>query len=137
MDRLQKSFSLTIRFSEIDAMRVVWHGAYAKYFEDAREVFGQEYNLGYQLIESYGYYAPIVDLSIQYKRPLRYGMKPQMTISYCPVEAAKIVFEYDIVDADSNDLIARGRSVQVFTDLSHQLILQNPPFYEAWKKRFL
>ena len=30
-----------IRFSEVDSMGVVWHGNYAKYFEDAREEFGR------------------------------------------------------------------------------------------------
>lgn len=48
---LQSSLRFRIRFSEIDAMRVVWHGAYAKYFEDAREQFGKDYGLDYLLIE--------------------------------------------------------------------------------------
>ena len=61
-------------------MRVVWHGAYAKYFEDAREYFGQQFDLGYLLIEQEGYFAPIVDLQFQYKQPLRYAMEPEITI---------------------------------------------------------
>lgn len=32
--------TLTIRFSEVDSMGIVWHGSYALYFEDAREAFG-------------------------------------------------------------------------------------------------
>ena len=28
-------------------MNVVWHGAYPLYFEDAREQFGADYDLGY------------------------------------------------------------------------------------------
>ena len=38
--------SFDIRFSEVDSMGVVWHGNYAKYFEDAREEFGRKYDLG-------------------------------------------------------------------------------------------
>ena len=59
---LKASLDFKIRFSEIDAMRVVWHGAYAKYFEDAREFFGKKYNLGYELIEQNGYYKKLNDM---------------------------------------------------------------------------
>ena len=65
-------------------MRVVWHGAYAKYFEDAREYFGEAYGIGYKVIEKNGYFAPLVDLSFQYKKPLTYGMTPEITITYQP-----------------------------------------------------
>lgn len=134
MNQLQVSYTFNIRFSEIDAMRVVWHGSYAKYFEDAREVFGQKYGLGYQLIEKSGYYAPIVDLTFHYRKPIRYGMTPVMTITYQPTEAAKIVFDYEIRESLDGDLIASGQSIQVFMDLDYNLVLLTPPFYERWKK---
>ena len=44
---LKASKSLEIRFSEVDSMKVVWHGSYALYFEDAREAFGEKYDLRY------------------------------------------------------------------------------------------
>ena len=30
---------IIVRFSEVDSMRIVWHGNYLKYFEDGRESF--------------------------------------------------------------------------------------------------
>ena len=64
---LRASKELEIRFSEIDMMNVVWHGAYALYFEDAREVFGAKYDLTYMGYVNHGYYAPIVEQTIQYR----------------------------------------------------------------------
>jgi acyl-CoA thioester hydrolase len=113
---LQSSLRFRIRFSEIDAMRVVWHGAYAKYFEDAREQFGKDFGLDYLLIEKNGFYAPIVDLSFQYKQPLRYGMGPEIVITYRPVEAAKIIFDYEIHGAADEGVFVTGHSIQVFMD---------------------
>lgn len=136
MNTLQSTIQFKIRFSEVDAMRVVWHGAYAKYFEDAREYFGQHYDLGYELIEKNGYFAPVVDLSFQYKLPLRYGMQPELTITYRPTEAAKIVFDYEIRDPESDTVMTTGRSVQVFMDKDYQLVWESPAFFEAWKKRW-
>lgn len=134
MKQLQTTYSFRIRFSEIDAMKVVWHGAYAKYFEDAREAFGSEYGLGYQHIVDNGYYVPIVELSVKYKKSLRYGMTPIMTITYKPTDAAKIVFDYEIRDGETGDVVVTGRTVQMFVDLDYELVLINPPFFEEWKK---
>ena len=134
---LSTTLKFKIRFSEIDAMRVVWHGAYAKYFEDAREYFGQQFDLGYLLIEQEGYFAPIVDLQFSYKQPLRYGMEPEITITYHPTEAAKIVFDYEIRDTATQAVMVTGRSVQVFMDHDYQLVLYTPAFYQAWKDRYI
>ena len=53
-------------------------------FRRCREAFGDKYGLGYLLIFNSGYYAPLVDLSFQYKKPLVYGMHPRVDIIYRP-----------------------------------------------------
>ena len=133
---LRASKELEIRFSEIDMMNVVWHGAYALYFEDAREVFGAKYDLTYMGYVNHGYYAPIVEQTIQYKKPIRYGMRPRIDIIYRPTISAKVIFDYEIHDTVDESLIATGHSVQVFMDLQYQLVWDNPPFYLEWKKRW-
>ena len=47
MKELRTEIELTIRFSETDAMGVVWHGNYLKFFEDAREYFGHKFGMSY------------------------------------------------------------------------------------------
>ena len=125
------------RFSEVDSMNIVWHGSYPLYFEDAREAFGAKYELGYLLMFGHGYYAPLVELSFQYKRPIVYGMDCRVEITYRPTDAAKIIFDYEIYDVKENLLLAVGHSVQVFMDRNYQLCWMNPEFYEQWKKKWL
>lgn len=126
-----------IRFSEVDSMGVVWHGHYAIYFEDAREEFGRKYDLGYLMMYDKGFFEPLVDLSFKYKKPLIYGMKPEITITYRPSDAAKIIFDYEIRDSKTGEVYVTGHSVQVFMDkTNYQLVLTNPAFYEEWKKRW-
>src|SRR5574344_928206 len=113
---LTASKNIDIRCSEVDSMNFVWHGSYSLYFEDAREAFGAKYGLGYLLIFDSGYYAPLVDLSFQFKRPIVYGMRVRIEALYRPTDAAKIVFDYNIYDIKTNELLATGHSVQVFLD---------------------
>lgn len=133
---LTASKTFDIRFSEVDSMNVVWHGNYAIYFEDAREEFGRKFDLGYLTMYGKGYYAPLVELSFKYKSPIIYGMKPEITITYTPTEAAKIVFDYEIRDTVSGRTLATGRSVQVFMTLDYKMVLTNPEFFVRWKKRW-
>lgn len=132
---ITKSFD--IRFSEVDSMGVVWHGHYAIYFEDAREEFGRKYDLGYLMMYDKGFFEPIVELTIKYKRPMIYGMKPEIYLVYRPTDSAKIIFDYEIRDSITKEIFVTGHSVQVFMDKNtHQLVLNNPDFYEEWKKRW-
>jgi len=136
MKELKTSKVIDIRFSEVDSMKIVWHGSYPLYFEDAREAFGKKYGLEYMDIYGNGFYAPLVDLSFKYKKPITYGMRPEITITYRETDAAKIVFDYEITDTQTGDLLATGHSVQVFMDMDYQLVWYTPQFYEEWKKRW-
>ncbi len=136
MTTLQASKQIDVRFSEVDSMNVVWHGSYALYFEDAREAFGAKYGLEYMTIAAAGCFAPLVDLSFRYLRPIVYGMHCRVDIFYRPTEAAKIVFDYEIRDTQTNALIATGHSVQAFMDREYRLLWYRPDFYTAWQKRW-
>lgn len=136
MRQLKTSKTFDVRFSEVDSMNVVWHGSYPLYFEDAREAFGAEYGLDYMGYFDHGYFAPLVELTFHYKKPIRYGMRPRIDIIYRPTEAAKVVFDYEIYDPADGSLLATGHSVQVFMDTNYQLVWDNPEFYLEWKRRW-
>ncbi len=135
MNDLKAIKEIEVRFSEVDSMGIVWHGSYAKYFEDAREEFGKTYNLGYLRIFGEGFYAPLVNLDFSYKRPLVYGDKALVEVTFKNTEAAKICFEYKIHCKKDGALIATGSSVQVFLDKNYQLVWNNPDFYQQWKEK--
>ncbi|MDR3253036.1 MAG: acyl-CoA thioesterase [Tannerella sp.] len=132
---LRASKEIEVRFSEVDAMNIVWHGSYALYFEDAREEFGRVFGLSYRLYIEHRTPAPLVKLNFRYIKPLLHGQRARVDIIYRNTPAAKICFDYEIHLADDDSLIATGSSTQVFIDSDHNLIWTNPPFYEEWKKQ--
>lgn len=135
MKKLTTTKEIEVRFSEVDSMGIVWHGAYSLYFEDAREEFGLKYDLGYKRIFAEGFYAPLVELDFSYKKPLVHGDKAIIEITYINTDAAKICFEYKVVLSKDKSLIATGNSVQVFLDDKYVLVWNNPEFYLNWKKK--
>lgn len=128
----------TVRFSEVDSMKVVWHGEYVRYFEDGREAFGRKYpGVGYAAFYDNGYMAPIVDMQLQYITPLTLDDVAVIETRYIDSETAKLCFEYIIHRQSDGALIARGSTVQVFIDKDGVMQLTNPAFIEEWKKRWL
>lgn len=134
---LQVEKEIEVRFSEVDSMGVVWHGNYAIYFEDARELFGKTYQLEYMRMYDEGFFAPLVELKLNYKRPVRYEDKVKVRCTYRETESAKIIFDYEIINVETGDVMVTGHSVQVFLDKNFQLSWRVPVFYEAWKKKWI
>jgi acyl-CoA thioester hydrolase len=127
---------ILVRFSEVDSMRIVWHGNYLKYFEDGRESFGLKYNLGYLDVYRHNVMIPLVKIACDYKRPLEYGDTAVIETRYIPTEAAKIVFEYTIYRKHNMEIAVTGSSTQVFLTPGGELLLTNPEFYTGWKKKW-
>ena len=126
---------LEIRFSEVDMMGVVWHGNYPLYLEDAREAFGAEFGLSYALYIKENVFVPIVKMDVDYKRPVRFGMRPVIRIEYVPTNAAKVIFDYKLYDKESGDVFLTARTVQVFMDRDYKLMWFSPDFYTQWKQQ--
>ncbi len=137
MPILSEKIAISIRFSEVDSLTIVWHGHYLKYFEDAREAFGKKYGLGYLEMFEKGYVTPIVQIHCEYKAPLTYGDKAIVEVIYRDSKAAKLEMEYKISNASSGLLIATGYSMQVFLDRTKsELQLIIPDFFAKWKENW-
>lgn len=126
-----------IKFSEVDSLRVVWHGHYVRYFEDGREAFGKQYGLGYLDIYENGLAVPLVDLQVNFKRILEYGDTAIIETTFLNSPAAKLVFEYQIKSAKHGYIACTGKTTQVFmSPEKKELFITMPPFMEAWKKKW-
>lgn len=123
-----------VKFNETDALGIVWHGNYVGYFENGREAFGRKYGLTYMDIKKHGMVVPIVKIYCEHKKPLRYPEEAYIVTTYIDTMAAKLIFNFEIYN-QQNELVCSGETIQVFTDLEANLILNIPPFLEAWKKK--
>jgi acyl-CoA thioester hydrolase len=124
-----------VRFSEADAMGVVWHGNYIKYFEDGREAFGREHGLSYLDVFNHGFMTPIVKINCNYKRSLEYGQTAIVETTYIDKAAAKLVFRYTIYRKGDYEILATGETEQVFLNKDKELHLTLPEFFMEWKKK--
>ena len=132
---LSAELNIDVMFSEVDPLQILWHGHYIRYFEDAREAFGKQFDLAYLDVYNKGFSIPIIQLNCNYKSALTYGDKVVIKCTYVKSPGAKIIFDYTIKKLGSDVLVAEGRTVQVFVSKDGVLQLCSPDFYETWKNK--
>ncbi|MFT4525040.1 MAG: acyl-CoA thioester hydrolase [Bacteroidia bacterium] len=135
MTKLTASTKFKVRFSEVDSIRIVWHGNYLKYFEDARDAFATEHGLDLmKLFEQDAMFAPLVKTEMEHKTPLRYGDEGIAEVTYEDCAAAKVIFHYRILNARTGVVAVEGKTIQAFTDTDYALQLYLPDYMLKWKK---
>lgn len=131
-DYLEHTVRVRVRFQEVDSLRIVWHGHYVSYLEDARVALGEEYGIGYNDIANADLVAPIVKLSCNYLAPTRRDEELDVTARLVCDGAPKLVFYYEIRRAHDGVLAATGETVQVFTNIGGDIMLTAPKFLTAF-----
>ena len=135
IEALVNRTKIQVRFSDVDSMGVVWHGNYVKYFEDGREAFGDQFGINYLDFYREGVLIPLVKITCDFKRPLKYGDNAVIETRYVNCDAAKLQYDYTIYRNNTNEIVATGSTIQVFLNSEMELLLEYPPFFTAWKKK--
>ncbi len=131
--KLINRYESRIRFNEVDSMGILWHGNYIKLFEDGRESWGLEFGIHYLEVYENNTFTPIVHSSINHKGMLRYGDTAIIETEFEDSPAAKIIYNYRIYRKSDHELVATGKTIQVFTNLEQKLLLNIPDFFFQWK----
>lgn len=132
--QLTERITTRVRFDEVDALGIVWHGNYVKYLEDGREAWGRKYGIPYMTIfREHGFSVPLVKLNMDYKRPLRYEENCIIETRFINCEAAKIQLAYTIYN-EAGEVVLTAESTQVFLNKEGELQLIMPEFLQKWKR---
>ncbi|MDF7670605.1 thioesterase family protein [Orbaceae bacterium ESL0721] len=99
-------------FHDTDAMGVVWHGNYLKFFEKAREVLFRKFNYGYQEMIDSGYIWPVIDTRLKYIAPT-YAEQNLLVIAELKEFENRVKIDYTIFDAISHKKVTSGYTIQV------------------------
>lgn len=122
------STEITIKaqFYDLDPMDVVWHGNYARYFEEARCALLDSIGYNYPQMHASGYIWPIVDMRIKYVRPLRFAQEFIVTATIVEFEN-RLKIDYRIRDKNSGEVLTKASTVQVAVRAATgELCLESP-----------
>lgn len=124
-----------IRFSQVDAMAIMWHGRYAELFEIGNEELGRLCGMGYPDFIRHRLQAPIVQLHVDYFAPLTLGETITIIARMIWTDGARSNIEYEI-RKQTGTLAATGYTVQMFIDETGTPLMADPPLLEACRRRW-
>jgi acyl-CoA thioester hydrolase len=127
---------IVVRFNEIDAYRVAWHGHYVAWMEIGRNALAGQFELdAFQLIAA-GYLGPVVALELKFLRPARFNDELTIKTTLRRTRTATLEFVSAIVGPDGKKL-ASGTTTHALTDLDGVLQFQLPTLLAGRVDRLL
>ncbi len=114
----ETSTTLRVRYVETDQMGVVHHSAYLAWMEVARTEYLRVRGVPYRSLEDRGIRMPVLAISLRYRQPARYDDEVLVKARLVQANGVRFAFEYDILRAPGEVLLASGRTEHASTDLN-------------------
>lgn len=125
--RFTTAIELTVPFHDVDAMGVVWHGNYFRYFEVAREALLAKFNYGYREMKASGYVWPVVDTRVKYRGTLSFEQRIRVQATIEEYEN-RLRIAYQIFDVATGKRTTTGYTIQVAVGIeSQEMNFVSPP----------
>ncbi len=124
---LKHEYVLPISIHDTDAMGIVWHGNYLRYFESAREDFFTKIGYDYQAFYNENFSIPVTECRLYYRHPLRLTDREAKVMVMLTSYECKLEIAYEIYTCDLKYLCAYGHTQHVITlNDSGELLFELP-----------
>ncbi len=108
---------LRVRYAETDQMGVVYHSNHLIWFEVGRVELMREMGFSYRDLEREdGRFIAVADVRCRYRAPGFYDEEVLVRTRLKTVRESVVVFNYELVRADSRTLLAEGETTHIVTD---------------------
>lgn len=99
---------IRVRYAETDQMGVVYHARYLDWFEMGRTEMIRQCGMEYRSLEEKGLLLPVVDLSVQYRKPARYDDWVVVETTLTGHSNVRLEFTYEIKRQSDGELLVTG-----------------------------
>jgi acyl-CoA thioester hydrolase len=128
---IKTDIKIRVRYGETDQMGYAYYGIYAQYYEVGRVETMRSIGLSYREVESRGILMPVVDFSVNYRKPAYYDDEITVTsmIRQMP-QGLRLPFDYECRNP-AGELINTGSVTLVCIDKSTSRMCRIPDWFLA------
>lgn len=98
------------QYHETDQMGIIHHSNYVKWMEEARVRFMDVLGLGYREMEDRGVQSPVADISVSYKKSLRFDDEVEIHVFVTKYNGAVLELGYEFTKVDSGEICTKASS---------------------------
>ena len=111
------SYPFRVRYSEIDAQKLVFNAHYLTYFDTATNEYWAALGIAYpQDLEALGTDFHIVKATVEFRRPLLYGSDFVVAMRIARIGRTSTTTLYELHPPEGDDPYATGESIHVYAD---------------------
>ena len=108
------TFSLRVRYADIDQMGVVYHSRYLEWFEAARTEMLRDMGLTYKSMENKGFLLPVIEAHCNYQLPVKYDDAVNVITELNEVSRLKIRLGYKVFIEGDERVRVKGYTLHCF-----------------------
>jgi acyl-CoA thioester hydrolase len=120
---------IRVRYGETDRMGYVYYGNYAEYYEVGRVEALRKLGFSYKEMEDQGILLPVLEFSINYKKPAFYDDEITVKTSIKEMPGVKITFHYECFN-ENHELLNSGKVTLVFVNKQSNKPCQPPDWFK-------
>ena len=124
-----------VQYYETDAMQIVHHSNYIRWFEEARHDYLKRAGFPYEEIEARGIIIPVLTAECEYKVAVHFGDKVKITSSLDSFNGLRFTLSYQVWSEDGKVLHACGHTGHCFLDKNMRPVnvkKKAPDIYECF-----
>ena len=107
-------FRVRVIYADTDAMGIVYHANYIKWFEVGRAELMREIGVVYSELELSGYKLPVTRIGCHYFLPAKYDDVLVIKTEITSLKQASVRFDYVILDEKKERILAEGFTLHPF-----------------------
>ncbi len=128
MSKKKTTIQLRVNYHQVDQMGIVHHAQYAYFLEQARIDWLRNQGVSYADMEEDGILLPLTEISIQYKRPLRFDELFFVHTKIDVFDNYYVTFDYRIENQEKTT-ITTATTRLVFVDKKTMRAMKCPAFF--------
>ena len=113
---------IRVIYADTDAMGIVYHTNYVKWFEIGRTELLRGIGIVYAEMESKGYNLPLTEAYCHYLLPAKYDQIIVLETELEYVKRASIKFNYNLWDEDKEKILVEGYTIHACTNTIGKIV---------------
>ncbi len=97
-----------VLYADTDAMGIVYHGTYLRFFETGRNEYFRACGASYDVVERAGYHLVVIEIGAKYRAPARFDDDLLIETGMALLGPTRLLFRYRLRRASTGELLTEG-----------------------------
>ena len=129
------SIEIQVSYADTDMMGVIYHANYIKWLELGRTQLIEDVGFDYLEMERAGYYAPIYNIDITYKKSIKLGDKVFVKTWVDKNQGLKTVYGFEVVNGE-DEVCAEGTTTHIVVRKEDFKPIQFKKAFPEWFQKY-